>query len=287
MNDTHDLMIPGPAGQLSVRTKGFAAKPARVVVLVQGANMSGQMGYDFSFPGATDYSMMDAFVNAGFGAVTFSVRGYALSGLNAGGFSVQTDQAIEDLGAVVDWVRAQGHDRPHLLGWSWGGRITGRYVETHADRIGRLVMLDPALGGGNKILPAPSDEWWPNTHAYFYGRLEKELMDINALDALGQRMEAEEPRSPNGIRLENAHGSTPVDPTRVTCPTLMLYGSEAGKQNYMQGGWDRLAFFKALATEDKAFALVPGGGDYAHLQNPRRRIFSASIEFLAASEAAA
>lgn len=283
MNDTQNLMIPGPAGRLSVRTKGLWARPANTVILVQGANMSGQMGYDFSYPGGTDYSMMDAFVQAGFGAVTFSVRGYALSELEHAPFGVQTEQAIEDLAAVVEWMHAQGHARPHLLGWSWGGRITGRYVQEHADRVGRLVMLDPALGGGNKVLPAPTDEWWSNTHAYFYERLEKELMDVAALHALGYRMQDEEPRSPNGIRLENAHGSVAVDPTRVACPTLMLYGVEAGKQNYMQGGWDRLKFFEALACEDKAFALIPGGGDYAHLQNPRQRIFAASIQFLTAA----
>jgi pimeloyl-ACP methyl ester carboxylesterase len=280
MTDTANLMIPGPAGHLAIRTKGLAAKPEKVVILVQGANMTGQMGYDFGFPGSTDYSMMDAFVAAGFGAVTFSVRGYGRSELNADPFTVQTEQAIEDLAAVVDWVAGQGHARPHLLGWSWGGRITGRYAQTRSARIGRLVMLDPALGGGNKILPAPTDPWWKNTHEYFYNRLEKHLMDVEALDVLGRRMASEEPRSPNGIRLENANGSVAVVPSLVTCPTMMIYGSEAGKQDYMQGGWDRLAFFKELANDDKAFVLVPGGGDYAHLQNPRVRIFEAAIHFL-------
>ena len=51
----------------------------------------------------------------------------------------------------------------------------------------------------------------------------------------------------------------------------------------MQGGWDRLKFFEQLATEDKAFALVPGGRDYAHLQHPRERSFQASIDFLRAA----
>ena len=280
MSDVQDLMIPGPVGRLSVRTKGFAAKPRQVVVLVQGANMSGQMGYDFDFEGARGYSMMDAFVGAGFGALTFSVRGYAKSELTHEPFAVQTEQAIEDLGAVLDWLRDQGHARPHLLGWSWGGRITGRYVEGRPQRIDRLVMLDPALGGGNKVLPAPTEPWWANTHDYFFNRLEAEMTDLDARHALGQRMQAEEPRSPNGIRRENANGSVSVVPTRVACPTLMLYGAAAGKQDYMQGGWDRLDFFKQLATEDKSFVLVPGGGDYAHLQHPRGRIFQAAIDFL-------
>ena len=51
---------------------------------------------------------MNAFVAAGFAVMTFSVRGYAKSELNHDAFGVQTEQAIEDLGAVMDWLRAQG-----------------------------------------------------------------------------------------------------------------------------------------------------------------------------------
>ena len=43
-------------------------------------------------------------------------------------------------------------------------------------------------------------------------------------------MKAEEPRSPNGIRVENANGSKSVLPRKAACPTLILCGSEADKQ---------------------------------------------------------
>ena len=281
MIDANNFFIPGPAGRLSLRGKGLAAKPSQIIIFVQGANMSGQMGYDFSFPGGDDYSMMDAAVRAGFGAVTFSVRGYAQSEGPADAFAVQTDAAIEDMAAVVDWAHAQGFTKPHLLGWSWGGRITGRYCETRGDKIDRLVLMDPALGAGQKVLPVPTEAWWPNTRDYFFERLEAHFTAIEAREALGQRMQREEPRSPNGIRLENAHGSVGVVPTLVTRPTLMIYGAAAGQQNYMQGGWNRLDFFDKLATEDKAFVLIPGGGDYAHMQNPRHRIWQACFDFLA------
>jgi len=282
MSDVKDLMIDGPAGRLSVRTKGMSAKPANVVILTQGANMTGQMGYDFAFEGGSDYSMMDAFLAAGFGVLTFSIRGYGLSELSGDPFLVQTDEAIEDLAAVVDWVNEQGYHKPHLLGWSWGGRITARYVSDNPGRIDRLILLDPALGGGNKILPAPSDALWSNTYEYFFNKLEVDLTAFAAREALGRRMEAEEPTSPNGIRLENANGSQASDPSKVECPTLMIYGIEAGNQNYMQGGWDRLKFYEALPNADKSFVLVPGGGDYAHLQHGRHRIFRSSVEFLTA-----
>src|SRR5947209_5905289 len=108
-----DLMIPGPEGKLAVRAKGLAAKPRSVVVLVQGANISGQTGYDFSFPGGADYSLMDALVAAGFGAVTFALSGYHGSDPPKDPFKFNTDRAILDLIAVLDWVKAQGWARPH------------------------------------------------------------------------------------------------------------------------------------------------------------------------------
>ena len=280
MSDVNNFFIPGTAGRLSLRSKGLSAKPAQLVILVQGANMSGQMGYDFDFEGGKDYSLMDSLVAAGFGALTFSVRGYALSEGPADPFEVQTDAAIDDLATVVAWAQAQGWARPHLLGWSWGGRITGRYVEDHAAQIDRLVLMDPALGGGNKILPVPTDAVWLNTYDYFIERLEPEFSEDAAREALARRMDSEELRAPNGIRLENALGTKRVAPDRVTRPTLMLYGSAAAKQNYMQGGWNRLDFYDKLATEDKAFVLIPGCGDYAHLQRPRHQIYQACIHFL-------
>lgn len=282
MADATNLMIPGPVGRLSVRTKGLAPKPQNALILVQGANMTGQMGYDFGFPGSQNYSMMDALVQAGLAAVTFSVRGYGLSDAPADPFSVQTDQAIEDLSAVVDWVCAQGFPRPHLLGWSWGGRITGRYAEKNADRIDRLVLLDPALGGGPKLPPEPENPWHLNSFEYFKDRLEAEFTDQAARTALAQRMAAEEPKAPNGIRMELARGTKGVDPTVITRPTLMLYAVAAAKQNYMQGGWNRLDFYEKLSTADKAFAIIPDGGDYAHLQNARTRLHRAVIDFLTA-----
>jgi hypothetical protein len=51
----------------------------------------------------------------------------------------------------------------------------------------------------------------------------------------------------------------------------------------MQGSVQRGDFFERLATDDKALVIVPGGGDYAHLQNPRRACQGAIVEFLQAA----
>ena len=279
---TTDLMIPGPNGKLSLRAKGLAAKPGNVMILVQGANISGQTGYDFSFPGGKDYSTMDAVTARGLGAVTFALSGYEKSDPPKDPFEFDTDAAIADLRAVCDWVRDQGYARPHLLGWSWGGRIVGRFTEQHPERVARLVLLDPALGGGNLVLPAPTVAWWPNTHDDYMKRMQPEYTEEAARTAFADLVMAQDPRAPSGIRVENARGSTPTNPSAITRPTLMLYGVGAAKQDYMQGAQPRSGFFDRLATDDKALMIVPDGGDYAHVQNARRRCQQAILNFLLA-----
>jgi pimeloyl-ACP methyl ester carboxylesterase len=275
----NDFMIDGSVGRLSVRSKGLEARPEQVVVLAQGANLCGQTGFDFSFPGGDDYSTMDALVAAGFGAVTFAVRGYERSDPPADPLTVDTDAAIDDLRAVLGWVRNAGWNRPHLLGWSWGGRIVGRFTEQEPASVDRLVLLDPAIGGGAKI-PHDGTPWWTNTREDFLKRVIPEFSDPDAHRAFADHVVIHDPRSPNGIRAENAVGSVAIDPAAITRPTLLIYGSAAGRQNYMQGIAPRGAFLETLDTDDKALVIVPDAGDYGHLERPRRRFHSAIAHFL-------
>ncbi len=214
------------------------------------------------------------------------MRGYGLSDAPADPFSVGTEAGMEDLASVIDWAASRGWERPHVLAFSWGGRVAGRYAEDNAHRIGRLILYDPARGGGNLVLPAPKPDeaWWANTYENYAAKFEPELTDPDFLVALGAHLAAREPRSPNGIRLENARPVQAVDPTRVTSPTLMIYGIEAAKANYKQGGIGRAEFFEKLATDDKAFLLLPGGGDFLHWQKGRSRFYKAVHDFLTLEE---
>ncbi|WP_304186497.1 alpha/beta hydrolase [Phenylobacterium aquaticum] len=282
MPHPNDLLIDGPIGRLSVRTKGLEPRPRQVVVLVQGSNLTGQSMFDFSFPGGEDYSVMDALVAEGFGAIAFAIRGYGRSDPPEDGFSVTTETAMEDLDAVIAWTAAQGWPKPHVLAFSWGGRIAGRWAETHGGRIGRLVLYDPARGGGNVILPAPTEPWWTNTREHYAEKLEPEFTSAELRNALGDHVVGYESRSPNGIRLENATPVTPINPAKITNPTLLIYGVEAAKATYMKGGLERAEFFEQLASDDKAFVILPGGGDFIHFQQGRHRFFKAVAEFLRA-----
>lgn len=275
-----NLFIDGKAGKLAARIKRPDGTPKGLLLMVQGANISGQLGYDLQVEGHHDYSFMDALVARGYAAATFSLRGYYLSELKGDPHSVQTEEAIEDLECVLGWLKGQGFERPHLLGWSWGGRIVGRFVERNPDAIDRLVLLDPALGGG-QLIPFPGKElYWQNSYDYFYNRLEAEFTHEDVRISVAKQASENELFSPNGIRVENEKGSIPVRPDAITRPTLMIYGAAAGAQAYMHGAANRGDFLERIAHDDKALVIVPGGGDYAHIQNPRHQIFNIVADFL-------
>ena len=279
MTTTKDIFIPGKAGRISVRTKCGEVAPQKAIVLVQGSNLTGQGVFDFSTPPLNDYSLLDAFCARGLMAVTFAIRGYGQSDAPEDPFAVNTEAGMEDLASVIDWLEQQGYKRPHLLGFSWGGRIAGRYVEGHADQIDRLVLYDAARGG-NLVLPEPTDPWWINLPEHYTQKLEPEFTDPAFLQALGDYISQHESRSPNGIRLENARPFPSVNPKKITRPPHMIYGIEAAKAVYMQGGISRGDFYEHLATDDKSFVLIPGGGDFAHFQKARHRLVEEICNFL-------
>jgi pimeloyl-ACP methyl ester carboxylesterase len=278
-----DEFISGQSGKLAVRSKGLESKPDDVVVLVQGANLTGQAGFDLSFPGGEDYSLMDAMVSRGMAAVTFSIRGYGASDVPDDPLTIDTDAAIEDLASVVDWVSDKEFERIHVLGWSWGGRISARYTEQNPGRVSRLVLMDPALGGGNIIPFDPEEPWWSGGWDYFFQR-EAQYGPEEMRHALADHVAIHEPKSPNGIRRENARGSIPANPDEVQCPTLMIYADGADQSAYMLGSIERAEYFERLPTGDKALVVIPDGGHYAHLQRPRRRLQTAIADFLLVAE---
>ncbi len=282
MSITKNLFIPGNVGRISVRTKCSEVSPKKAIILVQGSNITGQAMFDFSAPSLNDYSLLDVLCGRGLMAVTFAIRGYGQSDAPEDPFTVTTEAGMEDLASVVEWVEQQGYKRPHLLGFSWGGRIAGRYVEDNPDRIDRLVLYDAARGG-NLVPPVPTDPWWTNLPEHYSQKLEAEFTDSQFLQAFGEYVSLHESRSPNGIRLENARPFPSVNPNKITRPTQMIYGIESAKAAYMQGGISRADFFEQLATDDKSFVLIPEGGDFAHFQKARHRLAKEICNFLFAT----
>ncbi len=98
----------------------------RVLVLVHGATYGVETGFDLEIGG---FSWMDWMAARGFDVYAVDVRGYGQSTRPAQmdapskdnpPFAFTTD-AIEDLAAAVDFVKARRNlDRVGVIGWSWG-----------------------------------------------------------------------------------------------------------------------------------------------------------------------
>src|SRR5207245_11063462 len=57
---------------------------------------------------------------------------------------VNTDVAVSDVGAVVDFILARSAvAKINLVGWSWGTAIIGASTEENNGRGGRLVLYAP------------------------------------------------------------------------------------------------------------------------------------------------
>lgn len=268
--------IDGAAGPIPVAV-WEARSPGGVALLVHGATYSGPTAFGFALGG--EPSVASWLADHGITAVTFAIRGYGPSPAPVDGFSVTTDAAIEDLERVADWLRAtRGVDRPHLLGWSWGGRIAGRWAAANPDRVDRLVLFAGALFTG----PAPERPLTPyrqNDEASVLARLEPELTEPAIRDAFAAHVARHESRSPNGVFLDLARGSPSVEPSSLRRPTLLIYG--AADRLYQPSAV--ADFFARLATDDKALVIVPGAGHFLQIQRPRRRFFTAVSDFLLAA----
>lgn len=268
-----ERFIQGEAGTIAVWEK-HPAHPRSTALLCHGATLTGRSAFDFAHPGET--SLMDWLVARGVGCVTFSIRGYGRSEGPENGYLVDTESAVTDFSAVADYIRDEhGVAAPLVVGWSWGGRITGLYTGRNPDRVDRLVLYAPAINSRG-LVPVPPEPWHENTPESVLNRLEPDLTDPAIAQALAAHINQTEPRSPNGVYADLSRGAPVPVASAITRPTMMIYG--AADRMYRP---DIVApFFASLATEDKVLALIPAAGHLAQFQHPRRRLFAMISAFL-------
>jgi pimeloyl-ACP methyl ester carboxylesterase len=147
----------------------FAAD--RVAVFVHGAGTPAEVAFDVPYK---DFSWMAFLAQAGLDVFSMDTTGYGRSTrpeamddpcnlardrqpafvpvLLAAPCAPSYPHAMttiasdwNDIGAVVDYVRAMRHvDRLSMLGWSLGGPRAGGYAAQHPEHVQKLVLLAPA-----------------------------------------------------------------------------------------------------------------------------------------------
>jgi pimeloyl-ACP methyl ester carboxylesterase len=248
----------------------------RVVVLAHGSSSAGEESFDLQVPGRPSYSLMDFLAREGFDVFAPDIRGFGRSTRPEAG--VTTEQAADDLGAVVEHVRTlRGVAKVGLLAWSWGTQYAGLYVIAHPDRVARYVSyaqmhaLSPDILRRYARLEAyrkgpylqiPSDGW----KARFTSMTPADLSDPEVIEAFAGAAAAVETRTPTGPQVDMATRLPMVDPRRIMVPVMLIHGAhdDVADPNGL------LPFFVALANAEKKYVVVPDAGHMMHLQAGHR-----------------
>jgi pimeloyl-ACP methyl ester carboxylesterase len=252
-----------------------SAEGKPVVVLAHGSATGGRESFDLQVPGVPGTSLMDFLAQAGFDVFALDARGFGRSTRPEEG--VSTEQAAEDLNAVVDHVLAlRGVSQVHLLGWSWGTQYGGQFLMQHGHKVARYVSYaqqhpeSPDLAARRHRLPtfqrAPylriTEQGWK---LRFDSMTPPEVNDPRIVDTFARAAAEVETKSPTGPHVDLLMRQPLIDAARMPVPTLMIHGQYDDVSDLA----GLLPFFAAVPNPDKQYTVIPAGGHMLHLQQGR------------------
>lgn len=241
-------------------------EPRRVLFLVHGSSASARTAYDLDAGEHGEYSVMNMFARWGFDVWTMDHEGYGRSSRTEG-FSFIKD-SVEDLKAALPIVEAAtGESRVAMFGTSSGAIRAGAFCNACPDRVERIGMSAfPWTGEGAPSLIKRRQRLseWQSANArpidpdYYRSMLTRDVegLTISELPELLYRTEIANGGGslPNGTYIDMSINLPLVDPTRITCPVLMLRSEHDG----ITTNDDMLAFYSALTTKDKQLVSMSG-----------------------------
>lgn len=160
-----DVFVESDPGiEIFVREVTPSSPPTGVpILLIHGGGPGGIASFDLDIAG---YSLAADFAQAGHQVYIMNVRGWERSTrpsvlgepADQNPPAVTSEEAVRDIGAVVDWIRDRT-EQPQvaLIGWATGGHWAGMYTTRRNDSISHLIMLNSLYG-----VDAP----WPLTERF-------------------------------------------------------------------------------------------------------------------------
>src|SRR4030095_11874547 len=290
--------------------KARSSKSVRPILLIHGARVPGIASFDLAVPGG---SLAGDLAERGFAVYVMDVRGYGQSSRPAAMNEpaqnnaplVRSDEAVRDIGAVVDWIRKRTGKKPVLFGWATGGFWAGYYATLHFDSISALTMLNTLYGGSDKHAmlghgtdledPKRAGRLNPSVGAYrwnsaesLFGAWDRSIpeadkqvaRDLRVAKAYEEAALASDPesgthkpqafRSPNGCLEDSfyvAIGRKLWDASLIRVPTLVI----ASGLDFWSRPEDRSALEAELVHAPRIkVVVIPGATHFVHLERAER-----------------
>lgn len=293
--------------ELFVRNKRAAGhetwRPDRTVLYVHGATLASELVFDLPVDGE---SWADNLARAGWDVWLVDVRGYGRStwpeALRAPAENnppvATTQEAIADFAAAADFIRAKRKiDSLQVIGWSWGGVISGGYAAANPDKVSSLVLVAPLWAFDKPITAGPPKKAWQEwTLADSRARIQKgvpaeqaKLILPDSTVALWEKaVRDSQPeaagrtpelfRSPTGVVADVSwQAQAPYDAAAIKARTLII-----------RGEWDeltprslQLALFGQLKNAKiRELIELPATSHFLIVETSRGRLFDEVRNFL-------
>ena len=148
---------PGRRGSRSSCARSSAGSPSPNVaplLLVHDTPAAGAASFDLGVPGG---SLAVDLAEAGLRVYLMDARGYGRSSRaprlasppRPGVPLTRASEVVEDIGAVVDWIRQRTRaPKVALLGWGAGGHAVGQFAARRPDVVAAVVFYNTLYGGG-------------------------------------------------------------------------------------------------------------------------------------------
>lgn len=265
--------------------------PKPVLFLVHGSSFSGPTGFDLQVPGKPDYSLMDKFASYGFDVWTLDHEGYGRSDSTDGNSPIS--EGVNDLKAGMEVVtRETGQTAAAFYGSSSGALRAAAFAEAYPEHTSKLILdafVYTGEGAPTLIERAKKMDQWtasnvrPVDRAFFLSIFTRDKPGTTE-DGVAETLADTEleicDAVPTGTYVDMCSILPVCDPTKTTCPVLIIRGEHDG----IATEEDLLNYFNKLPTRDKQFVIIPGLAHVTFLGRNRARFWHVMNNFLNAPE---
>lgn len=264
---------------------GRTGKP--VIFFVHGSSFSGRAGYDLQVPGHPDYSAMDHFAGLGYDVWTMDHENYGRSSRNTGSNS-NIMSGVADLEAAMPVVKKEtGRKKIFMRGQSSGAIRLGVFAMRNPDRVERIILdaLTWTGEGAPEIMRRRAQAESYRTQNFrpmnrqsfinIFSRDDPSTFEQAVAIALADYEAALGDSAPSGTYLDMATNMPMVDPSKITCPVMMVRAEHDGNSTEAE----LIEFFTRLPNKEKQFVMLKGSAHLAMLGKGRRRAWHVTQAF--------